>query len=445
MALKKGVDVKPAKGKLGILLPGMGAVATTFIAGVQAIRRGHRQADRLADPARAHPPRQADRRQLAGDQGLRLARQARRHRVRRLGHLPGQRLPGRGPAPACSRPSTSSRSRTSCEAIKPMTGGVRAGLRQEAERPQRQEGRDQDGPRRAGDGRHPRVQGDPRLRSPGRGVVRLDRGLPQAGRGPQHARQVRGRRCAARTTTSRRRRSTPTRASRWACRTPTARPTCRSTPRRCSSSPRRPGPAGRRQGLQDRPDPDEDDPRARLQGAHARPVGLVLDQHPGQPRRRGARRSRVVQEQGGLQARRARPHPPARSSTPSSTATSTHVVRINYYPPRGDNKEGWDNIDIFGWLGYPMQIKVNFLCRDSILAAPIVLDLALFMDFAQRAGMSGIQEWLSFYWKRPMTARGPLPRARPVHPAHEAEEHAALHQGRRADHPPRRRVLRLAG
>ena len=76
----------------------------------------------------------------------------------------------------------------------------------------------------------------------------------------------------------------------------------------------------------------------------------------------------------------------SRSSTPTSTATSHHVVRINYYPPRGDNKEGWDNIDIFGWLGYPMQIKVNFLCRDSILAAPLVLDLALFMDLAQRAG-----------------------------------------------------------
>ncbi len=81
-----------------------------------------------------------------------------------------------------------------------------------------------------------------------------------------------------------------------------------------------------------------------------------------------------------------------------------HKVRINYYPPRGDNKEGWDNLDIFGWMGYPMQIKVDFLCRDSILAAPIVLDLALFMDLAQRAGMSGVQEWLSFYFKSPMTA-----------------------------------------
>jgi myo-inositol-1-phosphate synthase len=86
-----------------------------------------------------------------------------------------------------------------------------------------------------------------------------------------------------------------------------------------------------------------------------------------------------------------------------------HKVRINYYPPRGDNKEGWDNLDIFGWLGYPMQIKVDFLCRDSILAAPIVLDLALFMDLAARAGMRGIQEWLSFYFKSPQTPEGLYP------------------------------------
>src|SRR6187431_138221 len=87
----------------------------------------------------------------------------------------------------------------------------------------------------------------------------------------------------------------------------------------------------------------------------------------------------------------------------------SHVVRINYYPPRGDNKEGWDNIDIVGWMNYPMQIKINFLCRDSILAAPIVLDLALFSDFAHRAGMKGIQEWLSFYYKSPMAAAGLQP------------------------------------
>jgi myo-inositol-1-phosphate synthase len=81
-----------------------------------------------------------------------------------------------------------------------------------------------------------------------------------------------------------------------------------------------------------------------------------------------------------------------------------HKVRINYYPPRGDAKEAWDNIDIFGWLNYPMQIKINFLCRDSILAAPIVLDLVIFLDLAGRAGLHGIQEWLSFYFKSPMHA-----------------------------------------
>ena len=88
-----------------------------------------------------------------------------------------------------------------------------------------------------------------------------------------------------------------------------------------------------------------------------------------------------------------------------------HKVKINYYPPRKDNKESWDNIDIFGWMNYPMQIKVNFLCRDSILAAPICLDLLIFTDLALRAGLSGVQEWLSFYVKKPMTYDD----ERPVH------------------------------
>jgi len=100
------------------------------------------------------------------------------------------------------------------------------------------------------------------------------------------------------------------------------------------------------------------------------------------------------------------------SSFPDLYGNVFHKVRINYYPPRGDNKEGWDNIDIFGWLGYPMQIKVDFLCRDSILAAPLALDLVLFMDLAQRAGLGGIQEWLSFYYKSPQVAPG-------LHPEHD--------------------------
>ena len=94
---------------------------------------------------------------------------------------------------------------------------------------------------------------------------------------------------------------------------------------------------------------------------------------------------------------------------PDLYANLCHVVRINYYPPRGDNKEGWDNIDLFGWLGYPMQLKINFLCRDSILAAPIVLDVALFLDLSKRVGFSGIQEWLSFYFKSPMHAPAVYP------------------------------------
>ena len=94
---------------------------------------------------------------------------------------------------------------------------------------------------------------------------------------------------------------------------------------------------------------------------------------------------------------------------PDLYADLYHVVRINYYPPRGDDKEGWDNIDIFGWMGYPMQIKIDFLCKDSILAAPIVLDLALLLDLAQRANRKGIQEWLSFYFKSPQTAEGLYP------------------------------------
>ena len=139
-----------------------------------------------------------------------------------------------------------------------------------------------------------------------------------------------------------------------------------------------------RQGLQDRPDVYEDGAGAGLQGAHAGRLGLVLDQHSRQPRRRSAGRS----------ASRSRPRKSRSSGSleyifqpelyPDLYKDIYHKVRINYYPPRGDDKEAWDNIDIFGWLGYPMQIKVNFLCRDSILAAPIALDLVLFLDLAKR-------------------------------------------------------------
>ena len=122
-----------------------------------------------------------------------------------------------------------------------------------------------------------------------------------------------------------------------------------------------------------------------------------------------------------------------------------HVVRINYYPPRGDNKEGWDNIDLVGWLGYTMQLKINFLCRDSILAAPIVLDVALFLDLAKRVGLVRHPGMAVVLLQEPDARARAVSRARPVHPVDEAEEHAALHARRGADHAPRTRVLRLIG
>ena len=120
-----------------------------------------------------------------------------------------------------------------------------------------------------------------------------------------------------------------------------------------------------------------------------------------------------------------------------------HAVRINYYPPRGDSKEGWDNIDIFGWLGYPMQIKIDFLCRDSILAAPLVLDLVLFLDLAQRAGMKGIQEWLSFYFKGPMTAAGLYPEHDIFIQLMKLKNTLRWMQGEDLHYPFRPRILRL--
>ena len=170
---------------------------------------------------------------------------------------------------------------------------------------------------------------------------------------------------------------------------------------------------------------------------------MVLHQHSRQSRRRGAGRS------AGSSGPRKRPSPRLSSTFckrklyPDLYKDFYHKVRINYYPPRGDAKEGWDNIDIFGWLGYPMQIKIDFLCRDSILAAPLVLDLVLFMDLAQRAGMRGIQEWLSFYFKAPMHA----PELYPEHDIFiqlmKLKNTLALDAGRRPDHASGLGILRL--
>jgi myo-inositol-1-phosphate synthase len=179
------------------------------------------------------------------------------------------------------------------------------------------------------------------------------------------------------------------------------------------------------------------------QGAHARRAGLVLDEHPRQPRRRGARRPGELQDQGGLEARRAR-HILQPDLYPELYGDLYHKVRINYYPPRGDNKEGWDNIDIFGWLGYPMQIKVDFLCRDSILAAPIVLDLALFLDLAQRAGMKRHPGVALFYFKSPQHGAGLYPEHDLFIQQTKLKNTLRSHDGRGADHAPRHRVLRGA-
>ena len=142
-----------------------------------------------------------------------------------------------------------------------------------------------------------------------------------------------------------------------------------------------------------------------LQGAHARPA--TVGSRPTSSATATARCSTIPRTSGRRKSRSSACS--TRSSSPRSTrelyCDISHVVRINYYPPRGDNKEGWDNIDIFGWMGYPMQIKIDFLCRDSILAAPLVLDLALFFDLAARAGEKGVQEWLSFYFKAPHDGR----------------------------------------
>ena len=323
--MKQPVSIKKPEGKLGVLLPGMGAVATTFIAGVSSPARDSAsrsaRSRRWARSASASAPRTAS--PLIKD--FVAARRARRPRVRRLGHLPGQRLRVRRARRGARAASTSTRSRTSSRAIKPMSAvfypeyvkrlhgtHVKTGARR-----RREHGRAARAPTSA-------LQEGQRLLALRRRVVRLDRGLhPSRARSTSRSqafekglddndpgdRQLADLRLGA--------------ASRRASRSPTARRTSPSTsPPRASSRASTSVPIAR-QGLQDRPDADEDDHRARPQGAHARPPRLVLDQHPRQPRRRGARRSRELQDQGGLEARRARAHPAAASSTRSSTATSS--------------------------------------------------------------------------------------------------------------------------
>ena len=252
------------------------------------------------------------------------------------------------------------------------------------------------------------LQGDQRLRSPGRGVVRLDRGLSQADRRP-HARSTSSRPACKASHDD----IAPSQIYAYAC-LKMGVPYANGAPNLSLDTPALLELA-RKQGL---PITGKDFKTGQTlmktilaPGFKARMLGLegwystnILGNRDGEvlddPE---SFKSKEVSKLGVIDSI-LQPE-----LYPDLYGNISHVVRINYYPPRGDNKEGWDNIDIVGWLGYPMQIKVNFLCRDSILAAPIVLDLALFMDFAHRAGMSGIQEWLSFYWKSPMTPEGLYP------------------------------------
>ena len=325
-------------------------------------------------------------------------------------------------------------------------GGVRSALRQAARRPERQEGQEQEGSRRAAASRTSAAsRQQQRLRSAGDGLVRQHRGLSD-------------RIAGARQTSRRSRRaleasddSIPSSMIYAYAAIKEGIPYANAAPNLSADIPAllelaaKTGSPLARQGPEDRADADQDDHRARPEGAPARRRGLVLDQHPRQSRRRGARRSGVVQDEGREQEVGARLHPPAEplsGSLRASSATSSGSTTIRRAATT--RRAGTTSTSV-GWLGYPMQLKINFLCRDSILAAPIVLDVALFLDLAKRAGMCGIQEWLSFYFKSPMHAPGLYPEHDLFIQLMKLKNTLRYLQRRRADHAPRPRVLRLSG
>jgi hypothetical protein len=421
---------------------GMGAVATTLIAGVEAVRKGLAKpigsVTQMGPSASASAPTTAPRSSATSSPSP-----TRRHRLHRLGHLPRKHVRSRQPRRR-PRPRPPGQHQALPRSHRAHARRLRPVLRQAPQPPRTSR------PARASatspsNSAPTSRSSNPRSIASGRHLVRLNRNLPRALR-PATPPSSPSRKPSSTTTPP----SPPPRS------TPTPPQRRRPLRQRRAQPHRRPAlhdralPPDRRahlrQGLQDRPDPDQDRPRPRLQGPHVGSSRLVLHQHPRQPRRRSPRRPRVLQDQGRIEARRAGLHPPARPKYPDLYGNIYHKVRINYYPPRGDNKEGWDNIDIFGWLGYPMQIKVDFLCRDSILAAPIALDLASSWTWpsARRNCATSASRSGSASSSRPPTPRRPLPRTRPLHPVDEAEEHAAPHHGRRPDHPPRPRILRLA-
>ena len=251
------------------------------------------------------------------------------------------------------------------EAIKPMPAVFDQRYVKRLYGPERQEGQEQEGPRRAADRRHPRVQAEARLRSPGDGLVRQHRGLHEGGRRCTQSLAAFEKGLEASDD------AIPSSMVYAYAALREGMPFANAAPNLTADIPAMLELAAQTKSPLAGNDMKTGQTliktiiapglKARLIGVR----GLVLDQHPRQPRRRSAGRSGVVQDQGREQEVGARLHLPAAPLSRSSTRISAHVVRINYYPPRGDNKEGWDNIDIVGWLGYPMQLKINFLCRDQ--------------------------------------------------------------------------------
>ena len=379
-------EIQPASGRLGILLPGLGAVATTFIAGVARGAPRPGAAHRLAHPAGHDPARQAHREPLAAH----LATSCRSRASTTSSSAAGTSSPT---TPTSRRARRRSRGphleprRDRARRDQADAGRLLPRVRQAPARHARQDAAEQGGPGRAAVGGHRDLQ------PPSEGCD----ALVMVWCGSTEIYLERERRHTSRSSRSRQGLRDKRRRHRAVDDLRVGRAEGRRALRQRRAQPHRrlPGAARagarharahRRQGLQDRPDADEDDPRARPQGAHAR--AHAAGSRPTSSATATARCSTTRS--------RSRPRRSASSACSSTSCSRTlypdlygdfyHKVRINYYPPRGDNKEGWDNIDIFGWLGYPMQIKVDFLCRDSILAAPIVLDLALFLDLAQRAG-----------------------------------------------------------
>ena len=405
--ITKKADIRPAKGKLGVLLPGMGAVATTFIAGVESIRRGHAKpigsmtqmgTIRLGKRTDNRTPKISDFVPLATLDdlvfgGWDIFEDNAYESAKHAGVLSNEDL---------------EKVRPFLEGIRPMPGVFEPATSRSCTAPTSRQGKNKMDLAEQLIADIERFKTTQRPRPLRRGLVRLDRSLPRAVGRALDAGQVRSRACTTATRTSRRRRSTPTRCLRsgvpFANGAPNlsvdfpaiqelakqkSLPICGKdfkTGQTLMKTILAPGFKARYLGLE---------------GWYSTNIlgnrdGEVLDDPE-------SFKSKEVSKLGVLE-HILQPH-----LHPDLYKDFAHVVRINYYPPRGDNKEGWDNIDIFGWLGYKMQIKIDFLCRDSILAAPIVLDLALFMDLAARAGMGGIQEWLSFFFKSPMTPQGLYP------------------------------------